>query len=363
MTITNSTVSGNTAAQGAGLYLGGGATTLTNDTIADNTLSPADAEAGAGVFGASTVSAVNTIVSGNTGGTSGTNDCDADVSSSDHSLKLGADCGFDLPSGDPKLEPLADDGGPTQTMASGAGSAAVDAGDKARCPATDQRGFARPDAAGTACDVGAYESAPPAASVTTPANGATFTVGQLVNASYACAPGTGAALQPGSAGCAAPVSNGAAIDTSTVGPHSFTVVATDSDGLTTSATSNYTVIAPPPVVGKLGPPVDIVLPSITGTPKAREKLSCSPRTWTNFPTMYAAQWKRNGKPLHGATQSTYTVKTDDEGAVLTCTITASNAAGAGLPATSEGVTVQLPPGCPLATGTLSGKRLGQLSSE
>ncbi len=157
-----------------------------------------------------------------------------------------------------------------------------------------------------------------------------------------------------------PCQNGAAIDTSTVGPHSFTVVATDSDGLTTSATSNYTVIAPPPVVGKLGPPVDIVLPSITGTPKAHEKLSCSPGTWTNFPTMYAAQWKRNGKPLHGATQSTYTVKTDDEGAVLTCTITASNAAGAGLPATSEGVTVQLPPGCPLATGTLSGGRLGQL---
>ena len=133
---------------------------------------------------------------------------------------------------------------------------------------------------------------------------------------------------------------------------SFTVVATDVDGLTTSATSNYTVIA------RLGPPVNVVQPSITGTPKAHEKLSCSPGTWTNFPSMYAAQWSRNGNPLQGATQSTYTVKTDDEGAVLTCTITASNAAGTGLPARSKGVTVQLPPDCPRATGALNGGRLG-----
>ena len=352
MTITNSTVSDNTAVQGAGLYLVHGATTLTNDTIANNSLTSAGTIPGAGIFGAGAVTANNTIISGNTGATPGHNDCDAHVSSSDHSLELGADCGFDLPSGDPNLEALGDNGGPTQTIALGAGSAAIDAGDKAQCPATDQRGFARPDAAGTACDIGAYESAPPAGSITTPVNGATFTVGQIVNASYACAPGIGAALQPGSAGCAAPVSNGAAIETSTIGPHSFTVVATDVDGLTTSATSNYTVIA------KLGPPVNVVQPSITGTPKAHEKLSCSPGTWTNLPTMYAAQWSRNGKPLQGATQSTYIVKTDDAGAVLTCTITASNAAGTGLPATSKGVTVQLPPGCPRATGTLSAGRLG-----
>ena len=68
--------------------------------------------------------------------------------------------------GDPKLGPLADNGGPTQTMLPGAGSAAVDAmaATDGRCPlATDQRGMIRPDPAGaqsspTPCDIGAVEA-------------------------------------------------------------------------------------------------------------------------------------------------------------------------------------------------------------
>jgi hypothetical protein len=54
---------------------------------------------------------------------------------------------------------LADNGGPTQTMALGAGSAALDKTPtgSANCPAsgTDQRGFPRPS--GPACDIGAFE--------------------------------------------------------------------------------------------------------------------------------------------------------------------------------------------------------------
>jgi hypothetical protein len=53
------------------------------------------------------------------------------------------------------LGPLADNGGATPTMALLTGSAAIDAGDDAVCPATDQRGMAR-DAQ---CDVGAFELA------------------------------------------------------------------------------------------------------------------------------------------------------------------------------------------------------------
>lgn len=52
---------------------------------------------------------------------------------------------------DPMLSPLADNGGPTQTMALQAGSPAINAG--SGCPEFDQRGARRSGA----CDIGAYE--------------------------------------------------------------------------------------------------------------------------------------------------------------------------------------------------------------
>src|ERR1019366_4854903 len=56
---------------------------------------------------------------------------------------------------DPKLGPLADNGGPTLTMALLPGSPAIDAGNTSLAPATDQRGFSRP--AGLAADIRAFE--------------------------------------------------------------------------------------------------------------------------------------------------------------------------------------------------------------
>ena len=53
------------------------------------------------------------------------------------------------------LGTLGNNGGSTQTIPLLTGSAAIDAGDDAACPATDQRGVTRPQ--GTACDIGAYE--------------------------------------------------------------------------------------------------------------------------------------------------------------------------------------------------------------
>ena len=56
---------------------------------------------------------------------------------------------------DPKLGPLADNGGPTLTMALLPGSPAIDAGDTSLAPATDQRGVPRPFS--LAADLGAFE--------------------------------------------------------------------------------------------------------------------------------------------------------------------------------------------------------------
>jgi len=68
---------------------------------------------------------------------------------------------------DPKLGPLAPNGGPTQTMALQPGSPAIGAGDAATCESlvgptgvtdTDQRGQPRNAAARGACDLGAYDT-------------------------------------------------------------------------------------------------------------------------------------------------------------------------------------------------------------
>ena len=173
--LVNSTISGNTALANGGGGGGGGLFNLgnffsqapaifiaINSTIASNT---ADPDNGGGMLnGFAEVNLVNTIISGNTGG-----DCLAAfevTQTSDHSLDSDGTCGLTSPgdqSGvDPLLGPLADNGGPTDTHALLAGSPALDAGNNADCPPTDQRGVARPQ--GGVCDIGAFElanNAPP----------------------------------------------------------------------------------------------------------------------------------------------------------------------------------------------------------
>lgn len=86
--------------------------------------------------------------------------------SSDNSCGLSATGSHN--STDPKLDPagLADNGGPTQTIALQSSSSAIDAIPVADCTdqasppnpiTTDQRGFPRPDAGEQVCDIGAYE--------------------------------------------------------------------------------------------------------------------------------------------------------------------------------------------------------------
>lgn len=80
-------------------------------------------------------------------------------------------------------------------------------------------------------------AAPPTAKIVTPADAATYTVGDVVDASYSCAAGAGGSLTS----CVGSVTNGAPIDTATAGTHTFSVTATDADAQTGKATSTYTV--------------------------------------------------------------------------------------------------------------------------
>ena len=83
-----------------------------------------------------------------------------------HNLDSGNTCGLagpgDLVDMDPQLGPLQDNGGPTPTQALLPGSPAIDAGgDDCPPPATDQRGFPRPEDGNgdgmATCDIGAFE--------------------------------------------------------------------------------------------------------------------------------------------------------------------------------------------------------------
>ena len=81
--------------------------------------------------------------------------------------------------------------------------------------------------------------APPSARVLVPAAGATYAQGQRVLASYTCA----ASAPVGVAGCRGPVADGAAIDTSALGAHRFSVSSTDADGVSVIASVSYKVVA------------------------------------------------------------------------------------------------------------------------
>jgi hypothetical protein len=141
---------------------------------------------------------------------------------------------------DPLLGPLADNGGPTQTHALLPGSPAIDAALLANCPPTDQRGVIRPQ--GTGCDIGAFEledTTAPTITITTPADGATYLLGQAVAADYTCQDEAGGS---GLAACVGPVPDGSPIDTGSVGAKTFTVQATDNTGNPASLTHHYTVV-------------------------------------------------------------------------------------------------------------------------
>jgi hypothetical protein len=91
-------------------------------------------------------------------------------------------------------------------------------------------------------------AAPPLIWLPLPSNGAVFTLGQVVRSYYLCADGSGG---PGLKSCVDQNGRpaGAALDTSTLGPHNFMVTATSQDGQATSTRVTYQVEAGPTVSG------------------------------------------------------------------------------------------------------------------
>lgn len=87
-------------------------------------------------------------------------------------------------------------------------------------------------------------------------------------------------------------------------------------------------------------PVNSVLPAITGTKTVGQTLTCSTGTWSKSPT-FAYQWLRDGNAIAGATASTRVLAAPDGGALMSCTVTATNA-GVSAVATSAQTTAITP---------------------
>ena len=168
LTVNNSTISGNSVTlfgYGGGIANGvnapAGTLTINNSTISENSV-PSSAIGGGGIRFTATLQ--NTIVANNSGG-----NCSGTMTSIGYNLSSDNTCNFngpgDLNNTDPKLGPLQNNGGPTQTQALLSGSPAIDGGNPGGCTdgsghllKTDQRGKPRPDKEDTGgCDMGAYE--------------------------------------------------------------------------------------------------------------------------------------------------------------------------------------------------------------
>jgi hypothetical protein len=104
------------------------------------------------------------------------------------------------------------------------------------------------------------------------------------------------------------------------------VTATDNEG---SSSRSSNVVGP-----VLGDPLNLTLPSITGTATVRETLTVSNGTWQGIATItFAYQWRKNGVNISGATNSTYTLLDADYNSNIDCIVTATNSLGS-TPATA-----------------------------
>jgi parallel beta-helix repeat protein len=232
--LANSTVSGNTSsAEGGGIADNSGSLTLTNVTVSNNT---AGTQGGGVYIEGVPVAEDNSIVAGNHGG-------------SDQVANGGSFTGSnDITSGDPKLNPLGNNGGATQTMLPRLDSPAVDAyaPTGGNCGSyidpitmatvnitTDQRGLTRPQ--GTKCDIGAVDIVGPSI----------YYVGSTYGGPVA-APNIQDCADPANATCTlrgalSLVAAGDSVRFSSAFPQGGTIKATDGGGNTFTVNTSVTI--------------------------------------------------------------------------------------------------------------------------
>lgn len=109
----------------------------------------------------------------------------------------------------------------------------------------------------------------------------------------------------------------------------------------TLALNQLEIVVDPNPTGSTGvPPLNTVLPTITGTATVGETLTASSGTWTGDATItYAYQWFASGQAIPGATGSTYDLTAAEVGDKISVRVVATNAAGVGEVMSAQTATV------------------------
>ena len=211
VTINNSTIAGNQSVTGGGLYISHMPVEINQSTITNNDAT--DKGGGVSLYIYS-MDVSGTIISGNTSGTPGLEDVSTlyvDAINSDHSIlgivtALGSgsfsvtDLGGTIRSTTPGLLALADNGGPTKTMALDPTSIAIDAGPDPVASFTgngfDQRGTPWVRVSNGTVDIGAFESQPTPNPSTTTTSSTTSTTTVPTSSTSTTAPPTSTTVAP-----------------------------------------------------------------------------------------------------------------------------------------------------------------------
>ena len=175
LTVSNTTFSNNSSVYlGGAIYNDNGTATITNSTFSGNSAMAGvlgqSLVGGGAICNAGTMTVTNSIFANSPSG----HNCSQTISNGGYNISDDDSCGFgsstaangdtvgdDVADANVSLDPsgLANNGGPTETIALESGSYAIGAIPAADCPASDQRAAPRPAPSYTDCSIGAFEYA------------------------------------------------------------------------------------------------------------------------------------------------------------------------------------------------------------